>query len=47
MTEEEIKSHVLRQVKSNIHIEEGQRVLELSYNGLLDYFGVSDVIMSS
>ena len=46
MTEEEIKSHVLRQCMSNIHVEEGERILELSYNGLLDYFDVADVILS-
>ena len=45
MTEDEIRRHVLRQMESNIHLEEGNRILELSREGLMDYFDVIDVIL--
>ena len=45
MTDKETQSHVLIECKSNIHCENGERVLELSENGLLDYFKVKRVII--
>lgn len=46
MTDDEIRQYVLEKCLSNIHYENGERILELSLNGLQDYFNVIDVIMN-
>ena len=45
MTDKEIISHVLIEAKSNIHLEEGNKILELNYDGLKEYFKVEDVVL--
>lgn len=46
MTDEEIRQYVLEKTLSNIHLENGHRILEFSLEGLQDYFEVIDVIIS-
>lgn len=43
MKDDKIIHEFLVATRGNIHLEEGQRILELSINGLLDYFNVKDV----
>lgn len=44
MTQED-KSRFLIETRSNVHYENNERVLELSMDGLLDLFEVTDVIL--
>ena len=46
MTDEEIKSFFLRNTHSNISYDENDRVLELSYEGLQDFFNVIDIVLT-
>lgn len=46
MTEEELRQCFLEKTYSNVHYENGERVLELSLDGLQEYFEVIDVILS-
>lgn len=46
MTDEEIKSYFLRNTHSNISYDENDRVLELSYEGLQDFFNVIDIVLT-
>lgn len=46
MNDDELKQCILEKTKSNIHYENNERVLELSLEGLQEYFEVIDVIIS-
>lgn len=46
MTDEEFKKYFYKKTGSNVHYEDGERVLELSLDGLQEFFEVIDVIMS-
>ena len=46
MTDEELKKYILKETHSNVHYEDGERVLELSLDGLLDFFDVTDAYLS-
>lgn len=46
MNDDELKQYICEKTKSNIHYENNERVLELSLEGLQDFFEVIDVIIS-
>ena len=46
MTDDELKKYILKETHSNVHYEDGERVLELSLDGLLDFFDVTDAYLS-
>lgn len=46
MRDDEIISYLLRETRSNISYDGIGRVLELSYEGLQDFFNVSDIILT-
>lgn len=46
MTDEEIISFILKETRSNISYDGIGRVLELSYEGLQDFFNVTDITLT-
>lgn len=46
MTDEDFKEFFYKKTRSNVHYEDGERILELSLEGLQDFFEVIDVILS-
>ena len=47
MLDDGFKSYMLIKCGSNIHLEENERILELSKNGLKDFFEVEDVKLTN
>lgn len=45
MTDEEIKKEFLLKTYSNIHYEEGKRVLELNKQSLKKFFNANEIII--
>lgn len=46
MTDEEIISYLLKETRSNISYDGIGKILELSYEGLQDFFNVSDIVLT-
>lgn len=43
MTNDEIKSYFLQQTESNIHYENGQKVLEINLSAMKKFFNVKEI----
>lgn len=46
MTDEEIISYILRETRSNVSYDGIGKVLELSYEGLQDFFNVTEIVLT-